>query len=148
MSHVMSFHVSLVFFSSSFLWTKIVGPRSQYSAWVRRSDGKDFLLNWIFFTKAPHEAETENHRSTAVTFAALDHPQVDNAPGPLVQEDPLDDAGLHDPEPLVHLPNEARPQRPPPAPPDVVRLWRSTAVRNPAYNYTRRYNRTHKAFLM
>ena len=106
------------------------------------------MLNRIFFTKAPREAEAENHRSTAVTFAALDHPQVDDAPGPLVQEDPLNDAGLHDPEPLVHLPNEVRPRRPPPAPPDVVHLRRSTAARNPAYNYTRRYNRTHKAFLM
>ena len=99
-------------------------------------------------SKGPHEAEAPNKHSTAVTFTAMDHSQVNSTPGPLVQGDPLDITGLHGPEPLVCPPNEERPQRPPPAPPDVICPRRSTAAKNPAYNYTRRYNRTHKALLM
>ena len=123
-------------------------PRSQYSAWVRRAYGKDFLLNRKYFTKAPREVEASIHCSTAVTFPAMDHPHVDDAPGPPIHGGLLDDACLHGPEPLRRLPSHERPQRTPPAPPDIVRPQRSMATKNTAYNYTPRYNRAQKAFLM
>ena len=116
--------------------SEIMQLRSPYSAWVHRSDGKVFLLNRLFKEKALCEAGTENRCSVAVTFAALHHPQVNVAPGPLVLENPHNAPGQRDTKLQGHPPNKEHPPRPPPAPPtlfflDIPRQPRNLLMNTP-----------------